>query len=111
MDTHRNRELMTNDRHHVPLPSGPYKTIGVRDIMIGFSKRTGFMVRLYYPAEDQSRDIRSQYLWWPNWLPHENYREGYLAVGGIKSSLLQKALKWYSGECFIPAIVKAKPLR
>lgn len=106
----RDRCLTTNGRRHIPLPTGPYQNVGFRDIMIGFSRISGIMVRLYYPAADNV-PIKSQHLMWPNWLPHENYREGLMSVGGINWSPFKKILRWYTGDVFIPALPKAKPMK
>lgn len=106
----RDRCLTTNGRRHIPLPTGPYQNVGFRDIMIGFSRISGIMVRLYYPAAD-TVPIKSQHLMWPNWLPHENYREGLMSVGGINWSPFKKILRWYTGDVFIPALPKAKPMK
>ena len=108
----RNKELTTGGRKHVPLPSGPYQVIGCRDIMTGTSGRgSGILVRLYYPANDQERDIREQHLFWPNWLPHEKYRKGYADVGEVKSPTAIKFINWLVGSAFIPCVMNAKPLR
>lgn len=107
----RNKCRSTGGRRHVPLPAGPYKVIGCRDIMTGTTgKDSGVLVRLFYPAADQSRDIREQYLLWPNWLPHENYRAGYADVGQLSSPTAIKLINWLVGSAFLPCVMNAKPL-
>lgn len=108
----RDKCRVTGGRRHVPLPAGPFKVIGCRDIMTGTTgKDSGILVRLFYPAADQSRDIRDQYLLWPNWLPHENYRKGYADVGQLSSPTAIKVINWLVGSAFIPCVMNAKPLR
>jgi platelet-activating factor acetylhydrolase len=107
----RNRSLQCEDRRHVPLPTGPLKIIGCRDIMTGFTKKGGVLVRLFYPAANQSKTIEEQRLYWPNWLPHENYARGYGEVAGIKWEPLFRFLQRMNGNIFIPVIPNAKPLR
>jgi hypothetical protein len=108
----RSKDLKTGGRKHVPLPSGPFKVIGCRDIMTGTSgKDSGILVRLFYPALDQERDIRQQHLVWPNWLPHEKYRKGYADVGEVKSPTAIKLINWLVGSAFIPCVSNAKPFR
>ncbi|CAG2173792.1 unnamed protein product, partial [Oppiella nova] len=69
----RNRALQCNDRKHVPMPTGPFRVVGFRDIMTGLTKKGGVLVRLYYPAANQSKTPEEQHLYWPNWLPQEAY--------------------------------------
>ena len=108
----RSKDLVTGGRKHVPLPSGPYKVIGCRDIMTGTKgKDSGILVRLYYPTNDQERDIQDQHLFWPNWLPHEKYRKGYADVGEVTSPTAIKFINWLVGSAFIPCVMNAKPLR
>ena len=108
----RDKCRSTGGRRHVPLPAGPYKVIGCRDIMTGTAgKDSGVLIRLFYPAADQSRDIREQYLMWPNWLPHENYRKGYADVGQLSSPTAIRVINWLVGSAFIPCVMDAKPLR
>lgn len=108
----RNKCRTTGGRRHVPLPAGPYKVIGCRDIMTGTSGiDSGILIRLFYPAADQNRDIRDQYLLWPNWLPHENYRKGYADVGNLSSPTAIKVINWFVGSAFIPCVKNAKPLQ
>ncbi|XP_054156830.1 platelet-activating factor acetylhydrolase 2, cytoplasmic-like isoform X2 [Oppia nitens] len=93
------------------MPTGPLKIIGYRDIMTGFSKKGGVLVRLYYPAANQSKSIEEQHLIWPNWLPHENYSRGYGDVADIRWEPLFRFIQRLNGDIFIPAIPNAKPLR
>ncbi|RWS10287.1 platelet-activating factor acetylhydrolase 2: cytoplasmic-like protein [Dinothrombium tinctorium] len=106
----RDKKLRINDRKHIPMPTGPFQVIGCRDLMTGASKFTGVLLRLYYPAANQARDMREYYLMWPNWLPHENYRSAYAEVSKYNNSVY-KALNWAIGDGFIPCIPNAKPLR
>ena len=95
----------------MPLPVGLFKVIGCRDIMTGTKGRdSGLLLRLYYPAQDQGRDIRQQFLFWPNWLPHENYRKGYADVAQLTSPTAVKLINWLVGDAFIPCVMNAKPL-
>lgn len=107
----RNRSLQTGDRKHVPLPTGPYPVIGCRDIMTGFTKKGGVLVRLFYPAANQTKTIEEQHLYWPNWLPHENYGRGYGDVAGFRWDPLLRFVQRMNGDTFIPVIPNAKPLR
>lgn len=110
----RDKSLIEGKRRHVPFASGPYKVIGVRDIMTGTSdsgESGSILARLYYPASDQNRCIKDQLLFWPNWLPHENYRRGYADVGDIKSESTIKFLNWLVGDAFIPVVANSRPLR
>lgn len=107
----RNRSLQCQSRKHVPLPTGPLKIIGCRDVMTGFTKKGGVLVRLYYPAANQSRNIEEQHLIWPNWLPHESYHKGYGDVFNIHWEPLLRFLFRLNGDTFIPVIPNAKPLR
>lgn len=95
----------------MPLPTGAYKVVGCRDFMVGYNRRSGVLLRLYYPAAEQKRRIQEQYLQWPNWLPHENYRQGYGEVGGIRWPPMLKLLSRLVGEAFLPVVPNAKPLR
>jgi len=79
--------------------------------MTGFTKKGGVLVRLYYPAADQSRNIEEQHLVWPNWLPHENYRKGFGEVVNIRWEPILTLLNRLNGDTFIPVIPNAKPLR
>ena len=108
----RNKSAKVFGRKHVPLPTGHFQIIGCRDFMVGFTKKGGVLVRLYYPAVDQSKRVEENYLVWPNWLPHENYRKGYGEVGGIRNQFLLNIFERISStEAFIPAVINAKPLR
>ena len=110
----RDKSLIEGKRRHVPFAAGPYKVIGVRDIMTGTSytgENKSILARLYYPAADQERCIKDQFLFWPNWLPHENYRTGYADVGDIKSPSAIKFINWLVGDAFIPVVQNSRPLK
>ena len=104
----RNKRLKLGLRRHVALPTGQYKNIGVRDIMIGFSRAKGIFLRLFYPAKDQSTSIDDYYLCWPNWMPHENYEIGYASAFKLNYCTRFNVL---FKNCFIPAMINSKPLR
>ena len=108
----RNKTLKNFGRKHVPLPTGHFQIIGCRDFMAGFTKKGGVLVRLYYPAADQSKRIEENNLVWPKWLPHENYKKGFIDVMGIRSNFLSGIIERFSSnDTFIPAVINAKPLR
>ncbi|CAG2173793.1 unnamed protein product [Oppiella nova] len=73
--------------------------------------RGGVLVRLYYPAANQSKTPEEQHLYWPNWLPQEAYGRGYAEVATIKWEPLFRFLQRMNGNTFIPAIPNAKPYR
>lgn len=106
----RDHSLKHGGRKHVPLPAGPFKVVACRDIMTGTKgKESGVLARLFYPAMDQARDIRDQYTFWPNWLPHENYRRGYADVAQLKRNSAIRFINWLVGSTFIPALKNGKP--
>ncbi|RWS28482.1 platelet-activating factor acetylhydrolase 2: cytoplasmic-like protein [Leptotrombidium deliense] len=107
----RDRNLKEGDRKHLPMPTGPFTVVGCRDIMNGTSRYTGVLVRLFYPAANQSRDMRDHYLMWPNWMPHENYRIGYATVKQLTNKTLFSLVNRWNGDTFIPCLPNAKPLR
>lgn len=72
---------------------------------------SSILARLYYPAFDQSKSIKDQYLFWPNWLPHENYRQGYADFGEITNKSMINMINWFTGDSFIPCVPNVKPLR
>ena len=72
---------------------------------------TSILARLYYPAADQSRGVKDQYLFWPNWLPHENYRQGYADFGEVSNKSMMNMINWLTGDSFIPCVPNVKPLR
>lgn len=104
----RSKRLNLGQRKHVVLPSGQYKNIGIRDIMIGFSRAKGILLRLYYPAKDQSTNIDDYYLCWPNWMPHENYEIGYADAFSLNFCT---RLGMLFKNTFIPVLINTKPLR
>ncbi|KAI2804088.1 Platelet-activating factor acetylhydrolase [Blomia tropicalis] len=100
--------LKTNNRWHIALPTGPFRKIGCRDLMVGYSRKGGVLVRLYYPAKEDGK-VNNPMLW-ANWLPHEYYKQGYLDVAGLRSPLLRNLLERINSKkaVFIPAIRDAK---
>ena len=104
--------LTTSGRHHLPLPTGPLKTVGCRDFMVGYSRKSGVFVRLFYPAAKKTENDLHNPLLWPNWLPHEYYRIGYDDVIGNRSKMIRRLLLRLSEtkNVFIPAIPNVKPL-
>lgn len=107
----RDYTLKTNDRHHVPLPTGKYQKIGCRDLMIGLSRKSGILTRLYYPAKtDPGKQYEMNPFLWPNWLPHEFYTQGYADVANIRSKFMfSMANKTRKKNVFIPAVPNARP--
>ena len=107
----RNYTLKTNDRHHVPLPTGKYQKIGCRDLMIGLSRKSGILTRIYYPAKINSgKQYEMNPFLWPNWLPHEFYTQGYADVANIRSQFMfSMANKIRKKNVFIPAVPNARP--
>ena len=64
----------TGGKWHLPYPTGEFSVIGYHDIMTGKSKEDGVLIRLLYPAKDQSVNMATTQAQWPNWYPHENYK-------------------------------------
>ena len=107
----RDKTLRTAGRDHLPLPTGRYQKVGCRDLMCGMTRKSGVLMRLFYPAEKRDSNEGINPLLWPNWLPHENYRQGYADVGGIKSKFLMSMIQRSNKQSvFIPAVPNAKPV-
>lgn len=107
----RDSALKTGDRKHVPLPTGDFLKIGCRDLMVGLSRKSGCLLRLYYPAENKQNEAMNPLLW-PNWLPHEYYLQGYKDVVHVFPRLLHPLIeKMNKKTVFIPAIPNAKPFK
>lgn len=114
----RNKTLRTGDRDHIPLPTGPYDRIGCRDFMCGLTRKNGVLFRMFYPAaetksvnnnESSGKDGSLNPLVWPNWLPHEAYRQGYADVANLKSPTLINLLnRTCKQNVFIPAKPNAR---
>lgn len=82
--------LQTSGCTHVPLPTGPLKNVAFRDFLLGHSRQTGLLVRLFYPtASELPQDTKR----WPKWLPHEQYAQGMMDVAGVTSSFLSAVVK------------------
>ncbi|KPM11158.1 platelet-activating factor acetylhydrolase 2, cytoplasmic-like protein [Sarcoptes scabiei] len=116
LSSYRDRRLKTNDRNHVPLPTGPYQKIGCRDFMVGLSRKSGVLVRLYYPAKTETgskkfeKSSQLNPLLWPNWLPHEFYLQGLADVASVRTNFFLSLINKTKREnVFIPVIPNARP--
>lgn len=110
MTVMRDQTLITGNRYHLPLPTGPFPNIGFVDIITGTGIEDGVFVRILYPAKDQKIDIRTQSNQWPKWLPHENYYDGFISTAKIKWKPLIKGMKCLSSDVFIPITENPEPL-
>ena len=106
----RNRSLRSHNKKHIPIPTGPLKTIGCRDILNGFSRNNSVLVRLYYPADNQSHDMEKDDKLWTKWLPHPNYIQGWADMMQINWKPFIRVLNIIPGKTYIPVIPNAKPL-
>lgn len=107
----RDRTLYTGKRYHLPLPTGPYQVIGFYDIMTGTDETHDVLIRILYPASDQTIKITDQYEEWPDWLPHNNYFIGFLNVGRIWWPPAVKFFNLFSPKVFIPVLQNVEPLK
>lgn len=101
----------TVNRFHIPLPTGPLQSVGVRDFLVGYTRKSGVLVRLFYPAKvDKSK--ASNPLLWPNWLPHENYKQGYADAAGIKTACMKRFIERINAKknVFVPVTPNARPM-
>lgn len=84
------KALVTSGYRHVPLPTGPHQNVAFRDFLLGTSRKTGLLVRLFYPT---SSSLPADPKLWPAWLPHESYGEGMADVANIRSRALTSIAK------------------
>lgn len=110
----RNKTLITGDRNHIPLPTGRWAKVGYRDIMVGYSRKAGVLLRLFYPhkqlSNDNGPDAEHNPLLWSNWLPHPAYKQGLIDVSNIRSKTLVSILDYFNKDnAFTPALANAKP--
>ena len=111
MTIKRDQSLVTGNRYHLPLPTGPFPNIGFVDIMTGTGIEDGVFVRLLYPAKEQNIDIKTQSNSWPKWLPHENYHDAFIRMAKIKWKPIVKVMKCLSSDVFIPITENPEPLK
>lgn len=114
----RNKTLKTGDRNHMPLPTGRYAKVGYRDIMVGYSRKAGVLLRLFYPHKQLATadeaaagpDAEHNPLLWSNWLPHPAYKQGLVDVANIRSETVVSILEYFNKDnAFTPALANAKP--
>ncbi|KAH9405309.1 Platelet-activating factor acetylhydrolase [Tyrophagus putrescentiae] len=99
------------NRYHIPLPTGPLRFVGVRDFLVGYTRKGGVLVRLFYPAKvDESK--AGNPLLWPNWLPHENYKTGYADAAGITTACMMRFIERINAKknVFVPVTPHARPM-
>ncbi|XP_054156052.1 platelet-activating factor acetylhydrolase 2, cytoplasmic-like [Oppia nitens] len=109
-DKCRDRSLQTGRRYHLPLPTGPYPNLGYLDVLTGSGKQDGLLVRIIYPAADQTTPTTDQWRQWPNWSPHDNYKTGYLRAAQLPGPVARLVNHW-STDVFVPIVDSWEPLR
>lgn len=79
------KALVTSGHRHTPRPTGPHSSVGFRDFLLGNSRKTGLLVRLFYPSSSSLPTDPKQ---WAKWLPHEGYEKGLGDVAGVRSRVI-----------------------
>lgn len=99
------KALVTSGYRHVPLPTGPHQNVAFRDFLLGTSRKTGLLVRLFYPT---SSSLPTEPKLWPKWLPHEAYGEGMADVANIRSQAVISLAKVINplGSVRVPVVEK-----